>query len=173
MNLRRGAEDAISIGIVRATHGLDGLLKVESYSGEFDHFTRVSQVTLRKSGAELTVQVAEIRQSGKFVLMRVDGIGSVDLAARWVGAEISVPRELAAPKRPGEYYYADLVGCSVLNGRTAVGVVISVVELPHCDALEVDPGTGKPIVIPFQDVYIGEVDLHARTIELRAGWLIE
>lgn len=173
MNEPRTPGESIAIGIVRAAHGLDGALKIESLSGEHEHFMRVAQITLRKGEREQVFSVKEVRSAGRWVVLSVDGIGDVDQAKKWTGAEVVVPRSDAVPAEEGEYYYADLVGCTLTLDGKAVGTVAAVIELPHCHALEVTTGTRNQVLVPFQDVFVGRVDLVARTVELVAGWLLE
>ncbi len=163
----------IIIGVVRSAHGLDGTLKIESLSGETGHFQEIRELTLRKEGKSNRFFVSGIKSTGKFVLADLSSIGNVDQARLWVGAEVVVPRNLAAPVKDGEYYYADLVGCDVCVGGVSVGTVKSIIELPQCEALEVVTTSSKTSVVPFQDRFVGEVDLGARRIELLAGWLLE
>ena len=48
------------VGIIRGTHGLAGKVKVESTSGEVDHFHDMTQVTLRKGDFEKQIGRAHV-----------------------------------------------------------------------------------------------------------------
>ena len=46
------------VGIIRGSHGLKGNCKIESTSGEYEHFADLKDVTLRKNGKILFLSMA-------------------------------------------------------------------------------------------------------------------
>jgi len=59
----------ITIGVIRTSHGIDGLLKVRSTSGETGHFTRLREAIFRKGEKERVFEVEEVRAAGSEVLL--------------------------------------------------------------------------------------------------------
>ena len=55
--------ETLVIGFIRSTHGLEGKVKVESTSGEIDHFFDLKEVTLRKEQSETVHQVEDVSGS--------------------------------------------------------------------------------------------------------------
>jgi 16S rRNA processing protein RimM len=150
-----------------------GEVKVLSYSGEYDHFESFGTVSARKGGAVKTLKVEAIRFSGETLLLKFAGIDSPEQAKLLADFELWVPRENAAPLEPGEVYLADLVGCALIFSGEEKGKVTGYLEGGSAVLLEVVKTDGSTCVVPFMDVYLGNIDLTGRTIELKADWLLE
>ena len=141
--------DYIAIGTVYGSHGVLGHLKVGSFSGEFAHFKVLRSVQLRNRTDRRDFNVAEVRITGRNVLIKLDGIDSPEAAKAFSRWEVWVPRELAAPLGDGEYYTADLHGCLLVCEGDTVGTVVSVWDNGASDLLEVEKPDGSRIVVPF------------------------
>ena len=151
-------ENVFVIGIIRGSFGLSGTLKAESTSGEYGHFLKLTDVTLRKGEQrfETAVEEAEIGTSCLFIKLK--GIDSPEQAKAFSSWEIEVPRNMACPLNENEYYAEDLKGCTLVycgeRGETAgtsgeadggrlsdkpmiAGVVTGVLEGGAGDLLEV------------------------------------
>ena len=102
------------IGIIRGTHGLAGKFKVESTSGECEHFFDLDEVTLRKDTIEKTVKVESIEGNVNSLIMKCAGINSPEDAKKLSGSEILVPRNKACPLNEGEFYVEDLKQCKLV-----------------------------------------------------------
>ena len=195
--------DLLSIGRLGAPKGVRGDLKVQSYSGESAHFYRLRTVELRPErgaaraaeAAPLKLRVLRVEGTGVSLTIAFEGYPSPEAARALTGLELVVPRDAASPLGPNEWYIDDLVGLSLVVEGKKVGVVLSVLEggaepwleVGRSAELERDSGSaleGGPrqsakqgaadaLIVPFRKVFVGEVDLTARTIELLAPWLLE
>ena len=86
------------------------------------------------------------------------------------GARIFVPRSSFPTPEPDEYYWVDLIGLDVFNRE---GVALGVVqELLHTGPQTVlvlayqEDGKAKERMIPFVGVYIDQVNVSARRIDV-------
>ena len=107
-------EQKLVIGIIRGTHGLEGKFKVESTSGECEHFFDLDEVTLRSGTIEKTVKVESIEGNVNSLIMKCAGINSPEDAKKLSGSEILVPRNKACPLNEGEFYVEDLKQCKLV-----------------------------------------------------------
>ena len=164
--------DRLVIGLVRTSHGIKGFIKVTSLSGQWEHFLVLKQVTLRKGGRERLYQVEAVKSSGVLLLMKLRGIDTPEMGKSLAGAEILVPREQAAPLGEGEFYQVDLQGCRVVHQGETLGFVKAISQGGAADLLEVVTDEGVYLV-PFQEPYIGEVDLEGKNLELKTPWLLQ
>ncbi len=146
---------SLVVGIIRGSHGLAGKFKVESTSGEVEHFFDLTEVTLRKDGSERKADVESVEGGLPFLIMKCAGIDTPEQAAKLSGAEIVVPRDKACPLHDGEFYVEDLKNCALIyepgsesnakNGlnedgnpeRIVAGIVTDVLEGGAGDLLEV------------------------------------
>ncbi len=145
---QKGLTAEFVVGIVRSPHGVSGEFKVESTSGEREHFARMTEVTLRdaKTKESRTYKVERVEIGGSDLYMKISGIDSLEEAKKLSQQEIVVPRDNARPLGKDEWYVEDLKGCSLVfggknglsNGVSAVvGTVTNVMEGGAGDLLEV------------------------------------
>lgn len=102
------------VGIIRGSHGLTGKLKIESTSGECEHFFDMTEVTVRKSNTEKIYKVESVEGSASNLIMKLQGIETPEQAKTFNGAEILVPRDKACPLYEGQYYVEDLKQCALV-----------------------------------------------------------
>ena len=103
-----GGPELIAVGVIASTHGVNGELKVRSFSGEAGHLVGLREVILRKGAVEKTATFLHVRPHGQAVIVQVPGLETPEKARALVGWEIWVPMALAAPLARDEYYAADL-----------------------------------------------------------------
>ncbi len=166
--------DFLAIGKLTKPFGLKGGIKALSFSGESAHFLnlRKQEIQLCHKNAEIVravVRLAEIK--GDTIVMYFQGYDTPEKVAELRGCELWVDRNLAAPLQEGEFYMADLIGCTLLYEEKTVGQVVSFFEAAQM-ILEIQPPEGKNLYIPFSHIFIGHIDLEKKTIELLDGRLL-
>ena len=111
------------VGIVRGSHGVAGDCKVESTSGEYGHFARMTEVTLRdgRTGSETLRAVERVTVRGHSLLMKFAGIDTPEAVKRLNGHEIIVPRDLACPLDENSWYVEDLKQCTLVYPKGGWG----------------------------------------------------
>lgn len=164
--------DDLVIGRVRSAFGTSGELKVESLSGEFDHFLRLKQVKLRQGNEVHQFSVESVRRSNTVLLMKLEGLETREAASRMRTAEILVCRRDAAPLGDDEYYYADLVGLRVRFDSEVVGTVSAIRDGGAHPLIEVKHAGGE-CLIPFAAPFFGEVRVAEGDIELIDRGMLE
>lgn len=173
----KSGTDRMAVARLGAPRGLGGFLKVHSYSGEFDHIKRLREVILAPpgnpgEGRPAVIDAFEAGASG--FSLRVAGYDSPEKARALTGLEILVPRELASPLGPDEWYIADLVGLALTCGGEKLAEVTGVLEGGADPLLETRiEGTGAKVLVPFRKEFIGRVDPAGGSMELLARWLLE
>ena len=159
-------DSLLSAATVGSTHGLKGHLKVYSLSGDYDHLMDLDECILAlKDGGEKRVRVEEARFSGNLFLMRFSGYDTPEKARCLTGSILRIRRDQAMPLEEGELYVADLYGLDVIAGGQKAGVVESTSEGAQALYLHVRTEQGIRLV-PFLPVYVGDIDMEKRTIEL-------
>lgn len=167
--------DDLLIGVLGRPHGVQGALKIRTYSDEVEHFLRLREFCLEKDGRRATVRVREMKLHGSTPVAFLEGVNTPEDAQMYTGWQIRVPRDHAAPLEADEYYFADLVGVSVDSDAGHHGTVVAVVEAPQAPLLEVqlDDATAKPVFVPFMRVYVRSVDTAAKRIMLETPWILD
>ena len=163
----------LAIGRVRTSFGRDGAVKIESYSGETDHFLSLSEITLVKGARERVCAVEEVRVVGHTVVARLEGIATPESARELRGWDVVVPRKDAARLAHGEYYTADLHGLEVRVAGRRVGTVEAVWDAGGRTLLEVVMNGGESRLVPFEDAFVGSVDPAKGRMELTSDMVLE
>ena len=168
----------LTTGRIRGAFGLDGYMKLESSSGEYEHLLKIDtvQVVFPKSSAGTGMQyVFEdciIRASDALIKLR--GVDTPEAAKQFQGAHILVPRDMACPLNEGEFYIKDLCNTVLVYEGTPVGTITDVVEGGGGFLIELsEAATGKIKYIPFRREFIGEIDIRKKQVELMHRWILE
>lgn len=168
-----GQDNLLAIGRLGSPFGVQGFLRVHSYSGETGHFPALSTITLSRGDEWLNARVEEVRDAPGGICLRLSGCRSPEEAGRWTGWDILVPRLQASPLKSGEYYIADLVGCDLTWHGERIGSVLSILESGEASLLEIGLSAGRKVLVPFRKEFIGAVDTKNRNLELLVDWILE
>jgi len=187
------------VGIIRGSHGIAGNCKVESTSGEYEHFVNMKEATLRKNGIEKFVHFEKTVFGSGILYVKFAEINTPEDAKKYSGWEIVVPRDNACPCGKDEYYVEDLKQCQLVyasgtNGlaeKTApvIGTITDVLEGGAGDLLEVvlsescelleenlrktSSGEKRKVLIPFKKEFIGTVNIKEKKVQLMHLWILE
>ena len=130
-----------------------------------DHRERYEQLTtVQIAGSPYVVEQVWYHKDRPVFKFR--GIDSIGDAERLAGQDVSVPAGERFPLPEDEFYFADLVGCRVVDMNTGqvVGAVTGWQELGGPVVLEVDNGR---VLVPYAKAILPEIDLEAREIRAR------
>lgn len=114
MPFSKEVNEELTVGFVRAPHGLTGEFKIESASGKYEHLLQLKEVTLRNGTSSSKYIVEYINGNSSTFYMKLAGIDSDEKASRLNRCEIRVPRNLACPLKKDEWYVEDLKQCSLI-----------------------------------------------------------
>ena len=154
----------ILIARVAGAFGVRGELKLQSFTDPDIAALRYQPWILVHRGSEREVTGARGRQTNKGVVATLPGIADRDAAEAMAGAEVYVARSQLPPPAPGEYYWVDLEGLSVVNLEGQVlGTVTHLLNTGANDILAVAGDRDR--LIPFiEDDFVKSVDFDARRI---------
>ena len=148
--------DAVVVGRVGKSHGLDGSFVVEHASDTRELFAVGAKLLV--GGREATVVGA--KQARGRPVIRLDR--RVDR-----GAALAIPRSALAPTAADEYYVFELVGLEVAeeSGGT-LGTVVDVAPGVANDVLELDSGR----LLPMVEECVLSIDIGAGRIVVAPGF---
>lgn len=147
---------------IGAPHGVKGEVRAVFFGSD-------EQVLLERGpleGGGRTFVVETVRPARSGLVLRLQGVSTRDEAARLTGIELAIPRDrLPQDLEDDEFYYADLIGLSVVteDGET-VGTVTAVQDFGAGDLLDVARPGNRNIFIPFTRAAVPRVDLAGRRI---------
>jgi 16S rRNA processing protein RimM len=162
--------DLLSVGRVGRPHGLDGSF----------HVTEPRPRLLGLGSVMIAGDAHEVvRHAGTDArpILRLAGVDDREGVEALRGVELWVPRALAPPLEPDEWYAEDLEGCRVVDGELDVGVVRRMLPYPSCELLEVARDGTEParpdLLIPLISDAVRKVDVPGRCIDVDLAFLGE
>ena len=178
-------DDALEVGRIAEAWGLKGWFKVHAYADEPQallsarrwHLKGAQTVASRATapGIPQSLDIREAREHGNGLVAAARGIDDRRAAEALRGARIFVGRSAFPAPGEDEFYWADLIGLTVVNREgEALGSVVGLLENGLQSVLRVQPpGGGDGAVaperlIPFVAACIDTVDLGGRRIT--ADW---
>ena len=117
----------------------------------------------------LQTGVTRCRLQGETLIAELVCLADRDAAEAAKGLLMGVPRESLPPTGENEYYWADLIGLTVVNAREEpLGQVLGLIETPANPVLRVGMAESKERLLPFVAAVVLDVDLSAQRI--RVDW---
>jgi len=171
---------AVPAGRVGRAHGLDGSFYVTGARPRL----LVAGGTVRLDDRTCTI----VRRAGtdEHPIVRLEEVRDRPAAEELRGRELTVELAEAPALGEGEWWAQELVGCEVLDGERRVGMVIGLMELPSCEALEVRLVTSGvdgqhksagssvgQLLVPMVSDAIRHVDPKRRRIDVNMAFLGE
>jgi 16S rRNA processing protein RimM len=127
---------------------------------------RLQKILLRTASKEALFTVAEVWFHDARPILRFAGIDSISAAEPWEHAEILVAPEDRVELDPGAYFDADLIGCSVEQAGSVLGVVVGVEHFGAHPTLVVTSTAGREFLVPFVRALCPEIDVTAKRIRV-------
>lgn len=161
------ADGLVQFGRISGLFGIQGWVKVFSHARPREAIIGYSPWLVKLGGEWREVKVEEGRAQGKGVVAKLAGYDDRDQAIQLVGAEIAIRLSQLPSLKPGEYYWAQLVGLEVVNlAGQRFGKVDHLFDTGANDVMVVRNGQER--WLPATAKVIREVDLEAGVI--RVDW---
>lgn len=164
--------DAIPVGRVRGAWGVRGWLRVTPFNDPHESLLPSQrQWWLRTAGAVRALEITSARPHGDDIVAKAAGIEDRDAAAALEGCEILIRRADFPRPSDDEYYWVDLIGCTVRNPAGETLGVVSAIEnhaahavLRLSDTLPTGARAAPDRLIPLVPAFILAIDVEARSI---------
>jgi 16S rRNA processing protein RimM len=150
------------IGLVVATHGLKGAVKVRPIHGAADQlFTVGSELcVVLPSGRRQKLTIQTCYAKGSTWIVKFAEVEHIDVAEKLVGLQLAVHKDWKPHLKEGEFLLSELLGMNVVTeAGEAIGEVLDIMESPAHDLLVTERG-----LIPMRREFIKEVDKQKRQI---------
>jgi 16S rRNA processing protein RimM len=167
--------------------GRKGEVLAELFTDFPERFEEPTRVFLAPSGFEGEESEARPAQVVAFwlpvgknqgrIVLQLAGIETISDAEAVAGLDVLVPREERLPLEDDSVYISELIGCTVYDGATAIGVVEDVQFATTADGarrltdaaplLEIESAAGDEILIPFVKAFLIAVNTESKRIEMK------
>jgi 16S rRNA processing protein RimM len=150
----------IPVGKIIGTHGIKGLLKVHSFSGNVESLQTCGTITVKSATGALTQYGLKsvVPHAGK-LMIGLRSLDDISIAEPLIGSEICLLRSQLPVPEDNEYYWCDLIGLQVatVDGRE-LGIVAEIFETGSSD-IYVVRGAEREYLIPAISSVINSIDL--------------
>jgi len=169
------ARPTLEVGYVARVHGLKGELAVRTFDPDSEALMSVRRVVLRlRSGEERELLLRGARRATDATLVTLAGVTSRSSADELRGATVLVHREDLPPPAEGEWFQGDLVGLEARTPEgTPLGKVTEVWNTGPVPVLVLEGAGPEPLMVPFVDEFVPEVDLQAGVLVVRPPEMLE
>lgn len=157
----------LKVGVIALPHGLKGEVKVFPTTDDPKRFKKLKQVIM-DTGSELkTLTITGIKFSGKFVILKFDGIDTIEDVQKLKGYGLLIDRKDAVKLGKDEFFVADLIGIKVFDEEDKeLGTIKDVIHTGANDVYVITPQSGKDILIPAIKQCILDVDIENLTMRV-------
>ena len=145
----------LRIAVITGAHALHGRLKILVVSDNISRFQTDAEVIVKEEKGYKPYIIKECRPlKGKVFLLYLEGVTDRTMAENLKGAEIFITREEAEQTRhelleEDEFYYYDLIGCTVYHEDSSFGTVKDIMEAGAGEIIVVVDESGKKHMVPF------------------------
>jgi len=154
---RPAAGPRVCVGQIAGAHGVRGLVRVKSFTGEPEALTAYGPLTDESGRREVRLELLS-RQKGHW-LARIDGVGDRDAAEALRNTRLYVDRAALPPTEEDEFYHADLIGLPAQRpDGSPLGTVRAIHDFGAGDMIELTGPDGRPLTVPFTREAVPVVD---------------
>jgi len=159
----------ITLAVVIKTQGRHGEVATELHTdvpGRFQQDMRLWALTKDRQRREVTVE--DLWPHKNFLVLKFQGVETINDAEPLIGAELQLPRKERAVLEPGWTYLSDLIGCTVFDGQREIGQIEDVqFGAGEAPLLVVKSGKKLPYEIPFAEAFLEKLDLERRQVRMK------
>ena len=173
----------VLVGAITGAHGVKGEVKVKSFTAQPASIAAYGPLFdesgQRRFDLSLTGKTGQPGGNGpgKTMLVgRIQGVADRTAAEKLTNTDLYVPRDRLPPIDEDDiYYHADLIGLAAVTPEgVALGKVTGLFNFGAGDLIEITtPQGGEPMLLPFSNAVVPEVDIKAGKLTVVLPSIIE
>lgn len=166
----------IVLGRITAPYGVKGWLRLHPFGDEPERWAEIRHWWLGSDEQNVAgwraYPLQALRQHGRGWVVKLTGIEDRTAAERLVGQWVGAPRSALPATGQDEFYWADLIGLTVVNEKQeTLGRVTELIESGAHAVVVVQEGEGEKTqqrLLPFVGRVVKDVDVPAGV--MRVDW---
>lgn len=150
----------LEIGQIVNHFGIKGMVKIKPFTDDITRFDKLKTIYIETKKERQEYKIEEVKYHKNMVLMKLEGIDTVEEAETLRQSYLLVDREKEEPLEEGVYYIVDLLGLAVYTDEgKLLGKVDDIFNTGSNDIYVVKDELGKQILLPGIPDVLKEVDL--------------
>ncbi|MFS0613208.1 ribosome maturation factor RimM [Lederbergia ruris] len=161
-------EQWFNVGKIVNTHGIQGEVRVISNTDFSEQRFAIGQhlhLFLPNNQSPLKLTIKSHRKHKNFDLLSFEGYNNINEVEHWRNAVLKVSEEQLETLPEGEYYFHEIIGCTVLDeNRKPIGIVNEILTPGANDVWVVKSKEGKEYLIPYIEDVVVEISIEKKEI---------
>lgn len=144
-----------------ATHGIRGEVRCQYFCDSADFLCEFDELYLDKNG-EKPVEIARAYPHKNVVIMKIDGIDTVEDAQKLIGKTLYMDRDdVELPE--DVYFIQDIIGLVVkdIDSGEVYGKISEVYQNGATDVYSIKKENGTELMFPYIDEVVKKIDIEA------------
>ena len=142
-------EDFLQVGVITATHGIRGEVKVFPTTDDPERFLDLKTIYLDTGREKMLLHISGVKFFKQFVILKFKEFDNINEVEPFRKKSLLVTREQAVPLEEDEYFIADLIGLQVVTDEgELLGELTDVLETGANDVYVVETSDGEEILLP-------------------------
>lgn len=162
-----------TVGKIVNTHGIRGDIKVlpqtDFAEKRFAPGSKLFMVN-EESGESREVKVASSREQKNIYFLKLDGFTNINEVEKFKGWSLKIEESEQGELDEGEYYYHEIIGCSVITEEgEELGKISEILSPGANDVWVVDrpKAKGKQLLLPVIDEVVLDVNVADKLVTVR------
>ena len=161
-------KDFLAVGQIVGTHGVRGEMRINPWADSPDFLKQFKTLYYDAEGKS-SVKVISARPHGNIVLMKLEGIDTVEAASVMRNKRLYM-RRADARLDDGVYFIEELIGCDVIDAddeSKQYGKISDVSETGANDVWHITDDGGKEYLIPAIPSVVIDTDVKENRVLIR------
>ena len=159
----------LKVGKIVNTHSLKGEVKVISSTDfEEERFKKGNKLLITRGNQLIREVIVESYRNHKnFLLVKFEGIDSVEEAEKLKNLQIKIDSDEVGELEENEFYFHEIIGCQVFdeNDRN-LGEIIDILTPGANDVWVIKGEEGKEILIPYIEDVVKQIDITNKKVNI-------
>ena len=159
----------LKVGKIVNTHSLKGEVKVISSTDfEEERFKKGSKLLITRGNQLIREVVVESYRNHKnFLLVKFEGIDSVEEAEKLKNLQIKIDSDEVGELEENEFYFHQIIGCEVFDENDKnLGEIIDILTPGANDVWVIKGENGKEILIPYIEDVVKKIDITNKKVNI-------
>ena len=159
----------LKVGKIVNTHSLKGEVKVISSTDfEGERFKKGSKLLITRGNQLIReVVVQSYRNHKNFLLVKFEGIDSVEEAEKLKNLQIKIDSDEVGELEENEFYFHQIIGCEVFDENDKnLGEIIDILTPGANDVWVIKGENGKEILIPYIEDVVKKIDITSKKVNI-------
>jgi len=161
------SENWFNVGKIVNTHGIRGEVRVISKTDFPDERYKLgNKLYIFQQGKEpIEVIVKSRRKHKNFDLLSFEGFESINDVERFKGSILKVPKNQLGELEEGEYYFHEIIGCTVWTEEgTEVGFIKEILTPGANDVWVIKRKGQKDALVPYIEDVVKAIDVKEKKV---------